>query len=306
MILVVSGKGDDHAAHLASELRGANHTVQEVALEDHQSPALTLDPDTGELHLQGSEPVEPTALFLRHPDSGEHAMTPPRFFRAASWRSTLLSWAFGQPALRFMNRCSFDRPLYKPHVLARAKAAMLEIPETWVTNDLSRLEALSPEGYIVKPVLGGMECVTLGTALSTAEFRQGASAVPAIVQKRLLGPEYRVYGIGQELFGFRIDVLDSSLVDYRLAKFDHQTKVQVWPSIPAHIQIALRSLMDHYCLDFCAADFKADDSGALFFLDLNEEPMFRDCDILVDKALTNAMIQWLSAAPQPRVNLPPP
>lgn len=307
MILTIGGASDTQIAYLGARLEVASRPFEQISLRGDSSPRLAWDLGSGDLVVDGRA-LQPSAVFLRFPDSGDPAQSSAAFFRSTTWYAVFIAWIMAHPEVRFMNRGSFGRPLYKPDVLVRARAAHLEVPETWITNDLSCMRALSLDDYVVKPVLGGLPCVTLAEALSSSPslFRRGAAAAPAIVQRRLRGMEYRIYCVGHELFGYEIDCVDGSLVDYRTAVSGDQVSVRVWQSIPEGVKKGLRTMMDYYHLDFCAADFKTDPAkGGLHFLDLNDAPMFDTCDVLADHAMTKAVTRWLTAVPTVRTSYRP-
>jgi glutathione synthase/RimK-type ligase-like ATP-grasp enzyme len=114
--------------------------------------------------------------------------------------------------------------------------------------------------------------------------------MPAIVQKRLVPPEVRIYVIGQSAFAFEVR---SSSLDYRV---NQDAELILLPEIPPELSM-LRKLMSRLGLDFGAADFKTDpDTGQLIFLELNTSPMFARFDQVSGGQLCAAIIHELTAA----------
>ncbi|GAA0580354.1 hypothetical protein GCM10009416_18410 [Craurococcus roseus] len=238
----------------------------------------------------GGVVAKPTAVFLRH-DVFAH-MADGRAesrARAGRWYQAVLSWALAHEEVAFPNRAYGARQATKPHILRLAARSGLAVPETLVTNDT---EAFGPEeaaGWIAKPVNGGEHTRPLDDALADAEWRRRAGAEPTIVQRRLVGPELRVYRVGERWFAF---ALRSGALDYRT---DARVEVAVVPA-PAPLTAPLGRLMDGLGLDFGAADFKTcPDTGRHLFLEVNSAPMFAGFDRVAGGALCGAIVDWLAA-----------
>jgi hypothetical protein len=197
----------------------------------------------------------------------------------------------------------------KPAALVLAREAGLRIPQTWVTNEVSKLAGngvnhSQPEGerrenvnqednqlgkMIAKPVLGGDYCYSLPEALVKTNLRNGLAAVPAIVQKRLIAPEIRIYVIGESAFAFEVR---SGSLDYRV---NQDAELILLPEVPTELAM-LRKLMLRLGMDFGAADFKTDpETGQLVFLELNTSPMFARFDQVSGGQVCAAIIHELTA-----------
>ena len=123
--------------------------------------------------------------------------------------------------------------------------------------------------------------------LAKTDLRNGLAASPAIVQKRLVAPEVRIYVIGQSAFAFEVR---SNSLDYRV---NQDAELILLPEAPPEIS-HLRQLMSRLGLDFGAADFKTDpDTGHLVFLELNTSPMFARFDQVSQGRLCQVMLQEL-------------
>jgi hypothetical protein len=138
-----------------------------------------------------------------------------------------------------------------------------------------------------KPVAGGDYCYSLAEALEKAEVRDGLTAVPAIVQQRLVAPEKRIYVIGASSFAFEVR---SNSLDYRVKQ---DAELILLPEVPLELA-NLRKLMSILGLNFGAADFKTDpETGDLVFLELNTSPMFARFDEAAGGQLCAAMVREL-------------
>jgi glutathione synthase/RimK-type ligase-like ATP-grasp enzyme len=208
--------------------------------------------------------------------------------RAAGWHAAVQGWVMAHPQVRTVNADITPVPFNKPAAQMAARRHGLRTPPTWVSNDttrlLARLEAGSQAPTIAKPVAGGGLCQPLAAALLGVEAAH--SAMPALIQPRLVAPELRVFVVGQQTLAFRVD---SPSLDYC-----EQQDARVTPcAVPPEAE-ALRQLMAEFRMDFGAADFKTDpDTGELCFLELNTSPMFAHFDLVSDGAVCRALIQHL-------------
>jgi len=116
------------------------------------------------------------------------------------------------------------------------------------------------------------------------------AAAPAIVQKRLIAPEIRIYVIGHSAFAFEVR---SVSLDYRV---NQDAELVLLQSVPPELAM-LRKLMSRLGMDFGAADFKTDpETGQLVFLELNTSPMFARFDQVSGGKVCAAIIRELTAA----------
>jgi glutathione synthase/RimK-type ligase-like ATP-grasp enzyme len=205
--------------------------------------------------------------------------------RAQGWHTVFEAWLLSNTDVRRFNADMSPVALNKPAALLRARHHGLRIPPTWVSNDVARLRARLSAPAIAKPVSGGGLCQTLADALENVDV--AFSAMPALIQPRLVAPEYRVFIVGEQTHAFRVD---SPSLDYR-AEQDAEVEVAPVPRQPAQ---ALRALMRELRMDFGAADFKTDPAtGDLIFLELNTSPMFARFNHACGGALTESMVKHL-------------
>ena len=111
--------------------------------------------------------------------------------------------------------------------------------------------------------------------------------MPAIVQKRLVAPEVRIYVIGKHTLAFE---MRSPNLDYRV----HQDAQVIPVEVPKKEAKLLRRLMRKLKMDFGAADFKTNpETNEFVFLELNTSPMFARFDQESNGAICNAMVDTL-------------
>jgi hypothetical protein len=250
-------------------------------------PAFHWDLSDDTLRFQGRV-VRPSALFIRHDVfTNMSDGRPESASRAYSWFTAVASWAAAHPTVKILNR-HHSAQLLKPQQLTAALACGLEIPRTWITNDLAALRKLGPAAGVVKPVGGGDYCRSLAPVLQATERRGRAAPAPAIVQELLVQPELRVYRVGRKFLSFRIT---SDALDYRTTQNCQVTAARnVGALIPP-----LRRLMNFLKLDFAAADFKTcPATGRYLFLEVNSGPMFAAFDAASGMGVSKAIVEYLA------------
>jgi hypothetical protein len=290
LVLVAGGETDPNVRLLLRRLseRGVRSFAAQVGPGMH--PVVTWDLERDVLTLDGTE-VRPTAAFYRYDIFAyKHDPRPAVHARADAWFHTLAGWIRAHGEVRMMNRTA-RLEVNKPNILCQARDAGLEIPRTWVTNDVPAVTAhAAREPLISKPVQGGDYCATAEGMLERAAAL-GPIAPPTIVQNRLEQPEVRVYRVGDAYLAFS---MVSDKLDYRV---DGGTKVIPIPldQVQPGIVEGLARLMDRLEMDFGAADFKTDpQTGRLLFLELNTSPMFAVFDRATLGAVCDALIDALA------------
>ncbi|HEY2393437.1 MAG TPA: hypothetical protein VGK22_19850 [Candidatus Angelobacter sp.] len=286
-LLLAGGEDDPNLIVLAKAAAKAGVEILELRISSAESPAFSWDPATGVPRLSGQE-LKPDGAFIRYDAfAGMKDPRPAVNSRALGWYQTLMGWLLSQRCIRIFNREISQIASNKPASLFRAREAGLSIPATLVTNEVESFGA-NLDTLVAKPVAGGDYCHPLADAMNKAELRGGLAATPAIVQKRLVPPEIRIYVIGQ--FAFAFEVRSSSL-DYRV---NQDAELILLPEVPREVSI-LRKLMLWLGMDFGAADFKTDsDTGQLLFLELNSSPMFARFDQVSGGQLCAAIIHELT------------
>lgn len=230
----------------------------------------------------------PRAAFHRHDVFGPMADPRPEVHeRAAGWTAAIEGWLLAHPQVRQLNADLRAVACNKPASLLRARAAGLRTPPTWVSNDVAHLrDAQARAPHIAKPVAGGGHCQTLEEALAPLAAGLTHSAMPALIQPRLVAPECRVFVVGQQALAFEVR---SPSLDYRV----HQD-AEVFPIDLPGCTPALLRLMADFGMDFGAADFKTDpQTGEWVFLELNTSPMFVRFNQASEGRLCAAMVQQL-------------
>jgi glutathione synthase/RimK-type ligase-like ATP-grasp enzyme len=297
-LLLAGGHEDPNLTVLANAAQKTDIELLDLRLPAGESPAFCWELAQGAPQYSGKK-IKATGAFIRHDVfSGMKDPRPEVSTRASGWYQTMMGWLLAEPGIRLFNRQIDQAAMNKPAALVLAREAGLRVPTTWITNapgDFAngRQEA-QQEMMIAKPVLGGDYCYTLAEALEKTALRDGLAATPAIVQKRLVAPEIRIYVIGQSSFAFEVR---SGSLDYRV---NQDAELIFLPQTPQEVSL-LRKLMLRLGMDFGAADFKTDpETGQLVFLELNTSPMFARFDRESGGQLCAAIIHELTAAQEKR------
>ncbi|HEX5373016.1 MAG TPA: hypothetical protein VFW84_09810 [Aquabacterium sp.] len=285
MLLIAGGESDPNLHALAEVATDMAVPWLDMRVPVGISPPFHWDLSSPELTPWG-EACLPKGAFIRQDVFA--ALNDPRpavSARAAGWYAALQGWLLAHPEVRVFNQHIRAVAFNKPAALLRARAAGLRIAPTWVSNDVARLRARLDQPTIAKPVAGGGLCQTLEEAMADVDV--AFSAMPALIQPRLVAPELRVFVVGRTPLAFEVS---SPSLDYRAQQDAEVTAVPVPPQAEA-----LCRLMAEFGMDFGAADFKTDpDTGELVFLELNTSPMFARFNLASDGALCRAMVTALT------------
>lgn len=287
MLVIAGGDADPNIRWLARRLAsdGLAHLI--LGAGTASAPRVVWRLADDRLWVNGVE-VTPTAVFLRY-DVFAHLKDPrpERQKQAGNWYHTILSWALAHDDVAFLNRRYGARQTSKPYVLHLASRLGLAIPDTLVTNDVQVLDRLDLGGWIAKPVTGGEYTQVLADAAGDPEWRGRWAESPAIVQRRMVAPDLRIYRVGEAWFAFE---LRSEKLDYRIDAGVEITAL----APPVELTDPLGRLMERLGLDFGAADFKrCPEAGDYRFLEVNSAPMFSAFDRIASGALSGAILDWL-------------
>lgn len=285
-LVVAGGEADFNLRHLIACAGQLGIKTAALLHGPDKRPRLDWRLNDQQLTLDG-EALRTTAAFLRYDVFNSQPAA--SFDHGMAWFTTLSSWVLADPDIRMFNRRLDPHASLKPFNLVQAQRAGLAIPPTIIANDGEALDALDLDA-IVKPVAGGAYTRRL-TPLAAAAGESGEARsplpVPAIVQKRMVYPEYRIFYVGGE---FHIFEIYSNYVDYRPATDNRMRYLGGDFPDPAVLQ-RLRNFLDGLGCDYCACDFKTDpDTGAAVFLEMNSGAMFPAYDHSSDGQLCRAMI----------------
>jgi len=218
-----------------------------------QAADYTWDLNTNTL-VHGGKPVTMRGFFGRANVFSENTHQ-----RYNNWY-LMANYLKSNPEIACYNRKYDHVTPIKAANLRRALDAGLKIPRTIIGK--GPLEG----DCIVKPLTGGLHCQAGNESFYTG-----------IIQHRMTGTNRRLFLVGDQHFGFK---LETTKLDYR---DDPHAKVLVnhfSPELVSKVRTVARGLG----LTFCAADFMDD-----VFLEVNSGPMFAAFNTVVDGALAKAI-----------------
>lgn len=297
MLLIAGGETDPNVASILARATERGMAPRALLVGPGTNPAVRWDFQHDRLLLEGAE-VRPRAVYLRYDVFAHMAdARPETSYRAQAWWNTIYGWMLAHPGLRMLNRRG-DGHGNKPYMLHVARGVGLAIPFTQLTNEIDQLErAHGGEEMIAKPVGGGGYTQPFAELLAGTERREGRTAAPALVQRRMVAPEVRIYAVGagtrRRFIPFRVA---SDALDYRVDDDAEVVHLGV-EQVDRNAVEGLGRLMDALAMDYGAADFKTDPAtGALTFLEINSGPMFSAFDAVSGFAVSDAILDWLTAA----------
>ncbi len=277
MLLIAGGEKDFNLQNLIKNI--PIHTSIQTLLigAEEVGPYLTWNLDQDRLIVDGKI-CTPSAVFLR-----QDVFTCPHS-ESIAWYDTIRSWAMFHPEVAFFNQKYIG--MNKAYNLMWAKKMGLQTPETLITNQHNLFQQLDNEAFIIKPVSGGSYTLLVKEYLEKENF-DSIETTPIFLQEKMIAPEVRVFGIGKQLFAYKIH---SELLDYRIDKAVRIEHI----AVPRYLRKGLLALMQKLSLDFCAADFKTNcHTGKLCFLEINSSPMFAAFDAVSDAVISKAIFNYL-------------
>ncbi|WP_299047434.1 hypothetical protein [uncultured Tateyamaria sp.] len=297
-LILATGRSDPNTACILAAAKRQNLSVCEIVPDENTEPAVTWDPVSGDLFVSG-EKTTANGAFLRYDCFGPGGYTPDqsRSDRALAWFSTIASWAYASSSVRMFNRNHSQAAAHKGYAIHRAATLGVPIPRTLLTNARDAMAMMGPDHDLIgKPAAGGAFTAELND-LDAEVWATGTAPGPAIVQEKLIYPEYRVYLIGDAPVVFETH---AQTLDFR-ADRDSKTIWRDTAILPPDLLAGLRTLAADLGLDFCAYDLKTrKETGELCYLEVNSGPMFSAFDALAEGTLAETMVTYLAQTPAPR------
>ncbi|GEJ58697.1 MvdC/MvdD family ATP grasp protein [Anaeromyxobacter diazotrophicus] len=287
MILAVTHGSDEHAPPLLAALAARGERCARFdAASFPRRAALRMrqgaDGAEAVLQVEGEPPVtaaEVRAVWWRrvrmpelHPEISDPAH---RQFAWDECEHALGAFWLALAGARWVNPLGADRDAHrKPHQLATARAAGLEVPRTLVTNDPDAARAFveelgGPGRVLYKPFTGSAELWREARLLRPEELAllPALRYAPVIFQEYVPGLDLRATVVGERVFTCRIDARETAYpVDWRLdperARFEAV-------GLPAAVERRLLALHRTLGLRYGAADLRETPDGRAVFLEVN-------------------------------------
>jgi len=297
-LIIATGRSDPNTACILKAAADSGLTVCEIIPDSETEPAVAWDPVSGRLTFDGDD-VTARGIFLRYDCFGPGGYTPDqaRSDRALAWFSTIASWAYATPSVRMFNRNHSQAAAHKGYAIHRAAKLGVPIPRTLLTNARDAMADLgADDALIAKPAAGGAFTAELDD-LDVEVWANGTAPGPAIVQEKLVYPEFRVYLVGNEPVVFETH---ATTLDFRADRDSHTIQRDASVISPELLK-PLQNLAADLGLDFCAFDLKTrKETGELCYLEVNSGPMFSAFDALADGELAQKMVAFLATDASPQ------
>lgn len=216
---------------------------------------------------------------------------------------TFLEASFELLAAKWLNKPSnVLRASNKMLQLHFASKAGLQIPESCISNDPSTVRAFCSKGSAVVKNLNSPwvaednDTIISYTELVHDEWIQDDQPVifcPLIYQRFVERKhDYRVVILGDAVFVSRCDSEKGDLVDVRR---NNETGSNFYEhNIDAEQIIKLRKLMQVFGVNYCSADFIEDQSGNIFFLEMNLCGAWWWMDNIFDGKILDTFVRYLT------------
>jgi glutathione synthase/RimK-type ligase-like ATP-grasp enzyme len=180
----------------------------------------------------------------------------------------------------------------KPFQLHAARMAGLQIPETLITNNPTRVREFARRmgDVIYKPSMGGSICHVLDE--EALQRLDTIVASPVIFQEKVKGRSIRLTIIGNELVS--AVSIPSSSIDYRSDPL-YSSGRQVYENleVPENLVEKCCVLMRNCGLLFSGVDFILKDDGTFVFLESNSSPIYLDIEQKTGVPITMKLADYM-------------
>jgi hypothetical protein len=235
--------------------------------------------------------------FELHPEDGYYCRIidlsshEPDAARARRWQALLAglrAWLDAAPG-RVANRGhagshNSAKPLHEAVLLRLG----FQVPESLTSCDVSDLLQFVREGAAISKTVSGVRADAV--VVSEADFEGFVpESGPVHLQRLVRGSDARVHVVGDSVVAQRVT---SALADYRRAEVMNNLEVF---EPPAAVRALLVEATSRVGLTFAGWDFKIDDDGTYWCLEVNPMPGYAPYDRRCGGAISRALIQFLGA-----------
>jgi glutathione synthase/RimK-type ligase-like ATP-grasp enzyme len=226
-------------------------------------------------------------------------------------RQTVLGMIEGLDCFHIARPSQYRRMDSKEEQLKIAVACGLDVPATCISNDPAMVRAfIAKTGWPIVAKMqssfaiyrGNEENVVFTNELNESHLA-GLDSVrycPMVFQQKIEKQlELRVTIVGQKLFAFSIDSQKekNAATDWRKEGKKLLSEWQLY-QLPEAIEQSLLQLMDHFGLNYGAADLLLDPDGKYYFLEVNAAGEYFWLDRLCDNAISKAIAEMLVHPPR--------
>lgn len=302
--IILGHSKDLHANHMLQRMR--ERGLQAHLIETHHFPntlQLSLRPQDGggTLRLADGgliELAEIASVYWRNfcgVSQGSRSPAPRGSTEDIAYYDSmacLRAWFQAESPTRWYNSwAAFQSHQEKPHQLRLVAQAGVDIPRSYIGNDINLARAFcAQEGEVIfKPVYGGAhtERITLAH-LDESHMRKALAQSPITLQQFVAGTNIRTYAIGERLFSAELHSTD---IDFRTDRQMEITPIELPSETADQVPRIMRSLG----LNWTAIDWRRDPDGRYYFLEANPSPMFIGVEKRTGFPLTDTLIAAMNA-----------
>lgn len=283
MAYIVLGQAHDaHAQHILEKLRARD--VDAYLLQTYDFPrsvqfSFSPNNECGSLTLKCGTKLslnDIKAVFWRNfsgvsdEDTRDNFMTEAGI-AAKDSMACLRTWFYLNNGTKWLNSWeAFQHHQEKPYQLLKVKGLGVNIPETYVGNNLDDIKAAyyRLNKSIFKPVYGGAHTEILTELHLDAErVKLALSKSPITVQEFISGTNIRTYVVGDKVISVE---LKSDMADFREDDNAELTLIET----PHDILLKAKEIAKELYLNWTAIDWRRSGDGDYYFLEANPSPMF--------------------------------
>lgn len=286
IFLIIGGSKDQEILWFIHKLKFLGNKL--FILFTDEKNILHWDINKDELSLNNIK-IFPRAIFIRENVYNKNELA---YNNSRRWNHILKGWIMSHTKVNILNRNWLNRYNNKAYNICLATQLGINIPITFLTNNLSFMKInIKNKDFVVKPIDNGF-CFNAKNKINNYDSEKYnntlISATPTFFQELLNSLELRIYILFDNYWIF---LLDSSSLDHRIKQ---DAKVILCSKNLVSIEFInkLTKMANILKLDYCAFDFKLY-KNELRFLEVNDFPMFSYFDKLCNNEISNKIIKEL-------------
>ena len=289
MILIIGGENDQEILWIQKVFKLYNKiNILTILLGPNNLHSINWDVNNDLLYIN-QKIIKPKSVFLRqNVFSKNHNYQ----LQSRRWHHVMQGWTLCHPEVKVLNRNWLTRFSNKTYNLFIAKKVGFNIPNTKITNNISLIKKqLENNDFILKPIDNGF-CYNAEEAIKNCKTKKikniEISSTPAFFQKKIIKDEYRIYWIIDDYWIFK---LNSNSLDHRI-KQDATVELCDKKLFSQDLINKIKRMVNYLVLDYSAIDFKFD-GNKIYFLEINDFPMFSYFDKVSNYKLSNRIFKFL-------------
>jgi glutathione synthase/RimK-type ligase-like ATP-grasp enzyme len=227
--------------------------------------------------------------FSLSPNYRNLDITSEKYLKLRSSTTTFLNWLSITNAKVLNHNKNMISNSSKPYQMMLIKNSGFRIPESCVTNQTEVIEKFRAvyTNVIYKSASGVRSIVK---KLDGDIISSNINSCPVLFQECLVGINYRVHVIGNELFATKIL---SKAVDYRYATTEENCDLQA-VFLPKNIEKKCINLSKNLNLPFCGIDLMKTKNNDWYCFEVNPSPGFTFYENQTKQPISKAVAKYLS------------